>query len=100
ECPIFGIGPDDLRQSLALDWMSKKDEVYLQQVIRALTKKIRDAGKLNMLPVLAPDQEQMAFWHELIEHQNNDLPYTTDGACLALGFYAVMKLRDSFKKGG
>lgn len=97
DCPIVAIGPDDLRMSLGLT-RDHESEVYLAKVVRAVAKKINAAGKLNMMPTYVPDDSNRDYWVEMINTLHNDLPYTTDGACMAFAYAAYMKLREAAKR--
>jgi 2-keto-3-deoxy-L-rhamnonate aldolase RhmA len=98
ECPIFSIGPEDLRLSMGLEF-NDEDTSHMVKVVRAIAKKIRAAGKLNMLPVYGPSTikssddvaESIGFFY-------NDLPYFSDGNCLLYGASVAIEIRDKSRQ--
>jgi 2-keto-3-deoxy-L-rhamnonate aldolase RhmA len=97
ECPIFAIGPEDLRMSLGVSF-DKEGSTYMHQVYSALSKKIRAAGKLNMIPMWGPAPgSDSGYVAEAVEALHNDLPYVLDGACLLYGYKEAMNIRERVK---
>jgi 2-keto-3-deoxy-L-rhamnonate aldolase RhmA len=93
DCPIFAIGPEDLRMSLGVSY-DKDGANYMTKVLSAIGKKIDAAGKLNMTPLFWPmpgySREDTS---KLLELHHNHLPYTLDGAALNYGYLEVMQVR-------
>lgn len=93
DCPVFSIGPEDLR--VALDVPADAEGMkYMDRVLRAMVKKIHAAGKLMMLPIFGPSHNNTAqALAEDLEDMHNDLPYSVDTVCLAYGFEQMLKIR-------
>lgn len=93
DCPIFGIGPEDLRMSLGVS-LDQQGAQYMNRVIGAIGKKIAAAGKLSMTPLFWPlpgmSREDTS---KLLELHHNHLPYVLDGAALLYGYQEAMQVR-------
>jgi 2-keto-3-deoxy-L-rhamnonate aldolase RhmA len=92
-CPIFAIGPEDLRMSLGVSY-DVQGAKYMMQVLTALAKKIHAAGKLNMIPLWGPSEgmsrDDVAH---IVELHHNHLPYVLDGGALRYGYAETMQIR-------
>jgi 2-keto-3-deoxy-L-rhamnonate aldolase RhmA len=95
DCPIFAIGPEDLRMSLGVG-LDQQGAKYMNQVIGALGKKIAAAGKISTTPLFWPlpgmSREDTS---SLIELHHNHLPYVLDGAALLYGYQEAMQVRQA-----
>ncbi len=92
--PVFHIGPNDLARAYNLNEANPDDLLYLNTIVKDISRKCHAAGKMVTIPTKMPAGGQEANLHFLNE-LGNDLPYASDTNMVVFSMLQALKIRDA-----